>query len=260
MNDAHEGSAMAIPPKRKGFRAFVERHDSLFTVLGAGIAFLGFFVKEGYKETAKDVASSIKILGYHYVLVQRLVRVQGDLNQMQHRLLTIQYPESSKYLVAPIEEGVTSSSQMFALSLDGFGLTRDLLAELPFRADKLAKEQKGLQDEINDLNALQIVMLEKRDLLDKINDADQTDTTRKLLVHDAAVASDAFAKPDILFWLKEDKFNNDVIAEATSQLERQELRVTIWTYISYTLFILGWGMGLIGKVWKLPALGGGGEA
>jgi hypothetical protein len=52
--------------QRKGFRAFVERHDALFTTAGALIVFVGFFMKEGVRETTKDLSGSIATANRFY--------------------------------------------------------------------------------------------------------------------------------------------------------------------------------------------------
>jgi len=52
-------------------------------------------------------------------------------------------------------------------------------------------------------------------------------------------------------------FTSDVADEAVRQKEEQERKLKSATYTTYGLFTLGWGLGLLGKVLKLPALGGG---
>jgi hypothetical protein len=52
-------------------------------------------------------------------------------------------------------------------------------------------------------------------------------------------------------------FTSDVSDEAVRQKEEQERKLKSATYTTYGLFTLGWALGLIGKVLKLPALGGG---
>jgi hypothetical protein len=52
-------------------------------------------------------------------------------------------------------------------------------------------------------------------------------------------------------------FTSDVSDEAVRQKEEQERKLKSATYTTYGLFTLGWGLGLLGKVLKLPALGGG---
>jgi hypothetical protein len=56
---------------------------------------------------------------------------------------------------------------------------------------------------------------------------------------------------------KLEAFTRDVSDEAVRQKEEQEGKLKSATHITYGLFTLGWGLGLIGKVLKLPALGGG---
>jgi hypothetical protein len=53
-------SEPSVPASSPGFRAYVEKHDILFTLLGGLIVLVGFFVKEGIRERSKEEASAIK--------------------------------------------------------------------------------------------------------------------------------------------------------------------------------------------------------
>jgi hypothetical protein len=52
------------------------------------------------------------------------------------------------------------------------------------------------------------------------------------------------------------RFDTDVNSEAEVQYEKQESRIRWLTFAIYCLFSIGWTLGLIGRVLKLPALGG----
>jgi hypothetical protein len=53
-------SEPSVPASSPGFRAYVEKHDILFTLLGGLIILVGFFVKDGIRERSKEEASAIK--------------------------------------------------------------------------------------------------------------------------------------------------------------------------------------------------------
>ena len=51
-------------------------------------------------------------------------------------------------------------------------------------------------------------------------------------------------------------FGNMVLIDARHEQFVSELNAKLATKASYALFALGWGLGLLGKLLKLPALGG----
>jgi hypothetical protein len=78
---------------------------------------------------------------------------------------------------------------------------------------------------------------------------EQKNRIRHLMVHAVMVVMAISPKLEA--------FTRDVSGEAVRQREEQERKLKSATHTTYGLFTLGWGLGLIGKVLKLPALGGG---
>jgi hypothetical protein len=82
----------------RGFRASVEKHDALFTLLGALIVFVAFFVKEQVQETAKDLASSLNTAKAGFAVQKALSDItdqiaeirdeQADLPPISHPFIT----------------------------------------------------------------------------------------------------------------------------------------------------------------------------
>ena len=70
----------------------------------------------------------------------------------------------------------------------------------------------------------------------------------------------AFAKAAYHAEVTLEKFSKDVVEEFEAQSHKEEASLRFSTIASYVLyFSSGWGLGLVGKVLKLTALGGGGS-
>jgi hypothetical protein len=102
-----------VPTERQRFRTFVERHDALFTALGAGIVALGFFAKEAARENARDLAATLKHGQFHYVIVQRLVSMSDDIHGMQERLVAVQFPDKRGFAESAVREAIQGTTQVF---------------------------------------------------------------------------------------------------------------------------------------------------
>jgi hypothetical protein len=71
---------------RTGFRAFVERHDALFTVVGALIVFLGFYVREGVQEKNKEIIADLSRYEAKLDLDRRLSELAVGLRPLKKAL------------------------------------------------------------------------------------------------------------------------------------------------------------------------------
>jgi hypothetical protein len=73
----------AQPPKRERLRSFIERHDQLFTMIGALIVFVGFFTKEGVHETTKDLAAALGQAQSAYSIQIELASLQDGIRSIR---------------------------------------------------------------------------------------------------------------------------------------------------------------------------------
>ena len=247
--------------QRKGFRAFVERHDALFTTAGALIVFVGFFMKEGVRETPKDLSGSIATANKFYSIHDSLNNIAESQCGIANTVRDINHvtgadqssdvfaKESSLVSLAP------AYSAMLDLERHKFLVSAELLDELPAKPFNLEEQRRELSEALiddKDVTALKESMSKfyaANMSGNKERMEEEKGRVRSLTVHAVEVVLHTSSK------LK--AFTSDVSDEAVRQKEEQERKLKSATYTTYGLFTLGWGLGLIGKVWKLPALGGG---
>jgi hypothetical protein len=254
------------PPmeQRTGFRAFVERHDALFTTAGALIVFLGFFMKEGVRETTKDLSDSIATANRFHSIHDALNSISQSELYLGDTLREIDHATSGNHSsdMFARDRSMIAMAPTFSAELDlerhKFLVTTELLDALPARPMNLERQRRELaQSLIDDPDA---TALKKEvhhysgadtseDAASKQRLEEEKSRIKHLMVHAVMVVMAISPKLDA--------FTRDVSDEAVRQKEEQEGKLKSATYIMYGLFTLGWGLGLIGKVLKLPALGGG---
>ena len=250
--------------QRKGFRAFVERHDALFTTAGALIVFVGFFMKEGVRETTKDLSGSIATANKFYSIHDSLNNIAESEFNIANRVGEIGYVTSPSQAndVFAKENSLVSMAPAYSAKLDlerhKFLVTAELLDALPAKPFNLEEQRRELSQALigdHDVTALKEAMSRyyaanmAGDSANKERLDEEKSRVRSLTVHAVRVVLATSSKLRA--------FTSDVADEAVRQKEEQERKLKSATYTTYGLFTLGWGLGLIGKVLKLPALGAG---
>jgi hypothetical protein len=247
--------------QRKGFRAFVERHDALFTTAGALIVFVGFFMKEGVRETTKDLSGSIATANRFYSIYDALNNIAESEFNIANTVGEIGHVTSPSQAndVFAKESSLVSLAPAYSAKLDlerhKFLVTAELLDALPAKPFNLEEQRRELSQALiddQDVTALKEAMSSyyaanvsgRKERLDE-----EKSRVRSLTVHAVRVVLATSSKLRA--------FTSDVADEAVRQKEEQERKLKSATYTTYGLFTLGWGLGLIGKVLKLPALGAG---
>jgi len=250
--------------QRKGFRAFVERHDALFTTAGALIVFVGFFMKEGVRETTKDLSGSIASANKFYSIHDSLNNIAESEFNIANTVRDINHVTAANQSsdVFAKESSLVSLAPVYSAKLDlerhKFLVAAELLDSLPAKPFNLEEQRRELSEALiddKDVTALKETMSRyyaaniAGDYGNKERLEEEKVRVRSLTVHAVRVVLATSSK------LK--AFASDVSDEAVRQKEEQERKLKSATNTTYGLFTLGWGLGLIGKVLKLPALGGG---
>jgi hypothetical protein len=246
--------------QRKGFRAFVERHDALFTTAGALIVFVGFFMKEGVRETTKDLSDSIATASRFYSIHDALNNIAESEFSIVNSVRDINHvtAASGATEVFAKESSLVSLAPAYSATLElerhRFLVAAELLDSLPAKPFNLVDQRRELSEALIDdkgvtaLNEAMSKYYAANVSGNKERLEEEKSRVRSLTVHAVEVVLHTSSK------LK--AFTSDVSDEAVRQKEEQERKLKSATYTTYGLFTLGWCLGLIGKVWKLPALGG----
>jgi len=160
------------------------------------------------------------------------------------------------------ENSLVSQAPAYSALLDlerhRFLVAAELLDSLPAKPFNLEEQRRELAEALiddKDVTALNEAMSRyfaanvAGDSGNRERLEEEKGRVRSLTVHAVEVVLHTSSKLKV--------FTSDVADEAVRQKEEQERKLKSATYTTYGLFTLGWGLGLIGKVFKLPALGGG---
>jgi hypothetical protein len=247
--------------QRKGFRAFVERHDALFTTAGALIVFVGFFMKEGVQEKTKELSSSIATAHRFYTLHDSLNSIAESEFNIANTLRDVNHATSSNPSedIFARENSLVSMAPAYSAKLDlerhQFLVTAELLDSLPEKPFSLEDRRQELSDAlISDKDVVGLKEAMSSFYASSVSGDKELLEKKKLQVSSLTVHA---VKIVLATSSKLKAFTKDVDDEALRQKEEQERKLKSATYVTYGLFALGWCLGLVGKLLKLPALGGG---
>ena len=219
--------------------------------------FATFIVKEGVRDNLKDAVSAFENGQTTFALRDQNVRMTTMLTGIRTRVVALNDKSLPKMPV-----GVGRVSQAYA-SVEQTRETIDLLWQslgsiTPF-AQKLPKDEKRDAELVECTNllaqtgddyakaqtvlggVLTHVQASKRDLT-------KEDTQRVVSAETAYIAVQQQVA------LKIAAFESAVLSEAPKYREEEEHRYAWWNKASYWLYSLGWGLGLIGKIYGVDGV------
>lgn len=246
---------MADQPRTStdSFRAFVTRHDHLFTLFGALLVVSAFYTQDVKLPPLAKKSSDI-----HAALVER-----DDMNYLNTRLGTVSLQlrddlasANSKSVFLDLYKNILGTTHDLDAAHDDLTLSGIIVGRLPNSPPALKAEETALNDRFAALYK------QESDVLSYLNAADlpgvkgQPDPDdlpgyNKLMdaVHPFATGASAFEK-DVA------AFHSSVSDEGDNEAKSLEAHSARWERIAETLVILGFVAGMLSKLLKLPALGG----
>ncbi len=240
----------------KGLRAFVARHDALFTTLGALLVFVGFYLREVKLEKVDSYNSSLKAAQYNALFDTRTMDLDNKIDSLGAQLTHLQIYGSNASVYGDEYLTIKANADAYAISYDELTATANLLESLPFSAEQLKHRATDLigqrqklfpmwKDVSQEANAFNIEALRShkqiRDLAGFSKFLDSAGT---------------FGGEADQFKIAVTNLQQDADQEGAVQLGRLESESDRATRLSHFLFFVGWVMGLAGKMLKIPALGG----
>lgn len=235
------------------FQRMVRRHSRLLTFVGAFIVFITFVVKEGVKDHVSDAVNSLKTAeGIFLVrdeLNESLSACNIDDNRVKHlyeRQLT-----SGNIALADVEEMLAVGRMQQSHMTTEIDNVYRLAAYLP-------EKRTGFRhylDDFRDFDAKnvyqqsqKIVELEGKaeweerqqygSLQERLQNVSPELRNQTYVYTLAAVDS---ARRII-------GFGQQVLAYCEELKRQEELKLVVWTWVSYALYAFGWGLGLFAKL------------
>ena len=238
---------------------FIKKHKRWFTFVGAGVVFLTFVAKEGVRDNLKDVVSAFENAQTTFTLRDQNVRMTTMLTEIRTRVVALNDKSLPKMPV-----GVWRVSQAYAgveQTRETIQLLGQSLATITPLAQKLPKDEKRdaelvectklvaqtRDDYLTAENVLKDVLTRAQSSKSDLTKADEQ---RAESVAGAYVAVEQQAAVRIA------ALESGVLSAAPKYREEQEHRYAWWNKASYWLYSLGWGLGLIGKIYGVDGVAG----
>jgi hypothetical protein len=231
------------------FKLFVNRHNRFFTFAGAVIVFFTFVIKDGLHERWKSQAGSLDMAQYFYAVRHDTTSANADLGYLRGELAKL------KQIV--VQGGSLPLANGDDLMLQNIGRLSGLaddvdasLSNLDILMGKLANQQnneaelKGLDTRLgklrNDLSQL-VYQVTKGAGSDRSDIAVQKEGAVVGFAVDLQRDSEAFV--------------TKVLKQAEETRKRNERKTEYSWWISAVLYGIGWGLGLVARLFHIPVAG-----
>jgi hypothetical protein len=254
--------AAAAPPPKKGFIPFVRQHDHLITVVGALIVFLGFFVREVYRDRSKELSSEIRETQMTFATFQNFTTVMNDLDHIADALDhgTPEHPRVMDSAQEILRAKLMAAEDRVVSCRTQLDFASGVVGDFATDVQSVDDEEKSATENVKALDYADGVIKKVGSDIPEIGKAPPADTTayRKQLQEDSVlldkIQGDASRVAGVVSSFQE---------KAVAEVERQRLdavnRVKRANAVSIFLFAVGWSLGLVGKIAKLPSFDDSGD-
>jgi hypothetical protein len=250
-------------PKRHDVGAYFRRHNRLLTYLGAFIVFATFVVREGIREHLKELTDSIDVAQNVFVVRVDNIETNYALGGLRRQMAAIKdAPSAGKAredLFDAAARELEVSKNRFREVASYLDCISRLIARLPSQTTPvtlkntwLLKTMSGTPNGL--LQAFRVQLKQSWESENKVRQLMKLDHSGD---QDASSAAGKLAGDSVLLYLDSQTFGWLILGEAMKARERSEHFYDISKKVSYLLYVLGWGLGLFGRLYRVPGLSAG---
>jgi hypothetical protein len=241
-------------------RPSIRKHHRLLTFIGALIVFVTFVVKEGLRDHLKDLISSIDATENVFLVRQDEHTVLLRLRQIKHRLLDCEAKKrkgrgaTREMLLGFAREDVSAAEETEENLLSALDNITRLLDKLPPEADTRASletikrnmetSRTRHKDFITFINNDGVITNEDSANQDRIA-ADMGRLMEGQTLENFGLYQDALDLAKV------------VLDKAQMVSKKKESLFNFYSWVSYCLYVIGWGVGLAAHIGGLERVGGG---
>jgi hypothetical protein len=225
-----------IRSRAKGSRLFFRRHNRLLTFTGALIVFVTFLVKEGKRESLKDLGDSVDAAESVFVIQSDSLSYPLLLTSMEDKINSIVVashlePREKIVLLFPHPWAQMKGDAMVTRASKVLDNASRLFEKLPHRSELIGERLHAL----NDLVAK-----------DEPSWSEELGVTRFSTLGTSKVGD----LNDLWMLDKQaDALANEILLDAEEIRASAERSYATYTWASYGLYTLGWCLGLLGKLY-----------
>jgi hypothetical protein len=242
------------------FKRFVRRHERWFTFVGAFIVIMTFVAKEGLGERWKQRADSINMAEYIYALEQDTTTLVNKTEEIRAVVRSIRFGPTPKPFHATdfdsMQKELFNSGDLISDDEVRLGNMSILSSALPEHNDDhqmAAGCRKDLDEMEKRLTSIgkQLVIREGFP-----QNRDGQDRYWHDLVETLRPQYSEFKVAYGQLTLKLNSLEQRIFADAESQRHKYDEYSDLAWWISAGLFVLGWSLGLLGKLYGMPEAAG----
>lgn len=237
------GSATRASTTITPYKQFVIEHAKFLSLFGAFLVFATFIVKDALRDNLKDLMSSLNAAQASFALRSDNNTLADKIDRLDDRLNSLQAQQDTP-TQDPVSKLQTQISGMLGVGLEdidygGYELERilpvvnsiDSSKELTARIEQLTARREGLHTDgkaiIRNFHA---GMVKGADPQADYNAAGTW-----------VIKCRNFKKTTM-------DFVNEVLRQANEAADHDEKRMEWYTWLSYALYTLGWGLAFIGRL------------
>jgi hypothetical protein len=226
----------------------IQRYSKLFTFLGASIVLLTFAVKEGWRESVKDLAETVDSAQNIYTLRADGLATASQLNGLTSEVEAIRAKVEDNQFGMTLP-GINRSMLLYSGQLHQLEASTDNLSRLN---EKLATKEP-FQPRMTDIQSqIETEQVAFREIgVATVRVAPKADERGTLPTEDARAISKQifdFSAKLVLLDREIATLTSDILANAQSEYENREKSFRRATWLSYFLYGAGWLLGLFGRL------------
>jgi hypothetical protein len=237
-------------------KSFFRRHNTRLIFFGALVVFTTFVIKDVLREQLKDLMDSVESAHSIFVLRHdtsmlnfRLQYLQGTADALADKLV-----RSKMVTQDGLRKDATAKIVLLDEQLDNLFVYCDNVARL---VEKLP-EKMSMTHHLHDLvDATEHRALHQRAILEHLREGEELKTldSKSSSVVGTTILEIQNAIPQLDFAIM--TYGEMTMREAERAKDVSKQTYGRWTRISYGLYALGWGLGLVGKLCSVQGLAGG---
>lgn len=273
---AKEGTAVVRMPRlyfrsiSYRSRTFIRNHSHLFLFFGTFIVFFTFLAKEGVKEDLKETAEAISSARRTFVDASEHRRMSAELDEIKSTVQEVHTsPETAGETslmkeVRKLKEGDNSWTRTAVDTIDSLkGLVKvvGLDQEEVYLRSHAEKNRAEIQKQLTTVLSSQKDLIERLGELNSINQRPfceayfEEECSMDLgTLRDRAVGV-AFAADTQLQNIL--KLADRLLELADREKEKKEHYAAVAKWLGRIFFVVGWSLGLLGKLYGVPEATGG---
>ena len=225
-------------------------------MIGALIVFWGFYYKEVKLDKLTSFSAGLTTAKSKLEINRKIQEIDNKVDGLGGQITDLQTHGVNNSIFHNEYTIIEQQSQTYGADQDDLNFDAQVLPELPYSRTALKNAADRLHDRVLALTALQEKTLNAVDRAQLASAQSGSRIDKTAPYRDVMNDADQFVPATADFHSQVASLEKSVDDEISNQSAAVSASSARATHISDSLFVAGWLLGLAGKVFKIPALGG----